>query len=386
MAEMEGSRLDVVGVGQSPSRGLRRGVVVDIEETVRAVQEAAHRAERMGGHRFQSCYVSVGGPHLASHNSRGVVAVTGRDREITSQDVERVMEAARVVSIPADREIVHVLPRGFVVDGIEGIRDPVGMVGARLEAEAHIVTGSSSALQNLHRCLDRAGIEVEGFVAGVVAAGEAVLLDDERDLGVVLADVGGGTTELAVYQGGNVVHSQVLPVGGEYVTTDVAVVLRTSLAQAEVIKIDYGYALAALAPQDRVFPVPAVGGQGMREVTAKELAEIIEARLREILGGIREAIRSCPAARTLPAGVVLTGGVAGTRGLAQLAEEELELPVRVGQPENMGGLADMAGAPGFAVGVGLLYEAARRHAGQATRRAAAGGFLDRVAGWLREVF
>lgn len=386
MAEVEGDRLSLVGVGQSPSRGLRRGVVVDIEETVRSIQDAARRAERMCGHRFESCYVSVGGPHMASHNSRGVVAVTGRDREITPQDVERVMEAARVIHIPSDREIVHVLPRHFAVDGNEGIRDPVGMIGSRLEVEAHIVTGSTTILQNLSRCLERAGIEVEGFVSAVVAAGEAVLLDDERELGVVVADLGGGTTELAVYQEGNVVHSAVLPVGGEYVTMDVAVVLRTSLAQAEVVKIDYGYAMASLAPHDRVFPVPGVGGQGMREVTAKELAEIIEARLREILAGVREAIKGCPLARSLPGGVVLTGGVAATRGIVELAAEELDLPARVGQPDHLGGMGDMASSPAFAAGVGLLYEAVRQRAGQVARRQGAGRLMDRVTGWLREVF
>lgn len=378
--------IEVIGVGSSPSRGLRKGVVVDIDSTVRAIREAAQKAQRMSGIPLQSVHLGVAGGHIQSQNNRAVVAVTSRDREISGEDVERVLEAARVIPLPPDREIVHVLPRQFLVDGYDGIRDPIGMTGSRLEVEAHIVTGASATLQNLYRSVDRAGLEVDEVVFAPLAAGEAVLYADERELGVALADVGGGTTDLAIFAGGSLCHSAVLPMGGEYITTDVAVGLRTSLAQAEVVKIDYGCAAAHLAPEGKAFPVPGVGGQGIHQVSAKDLAEIIEARLREIFAGLRALLKEAGAARSLPGGLVLTGGVAATRGIADLAAEALGLPVRVGMPANLGGLQDMASAPAFATGVGLLMHAANRGRsalGERGRRRG-GGLSERMRDWFRD--
>ncbi len=390
VADVEDGHVNVIGVGTSPSRGLRKGIVVDIESTVRAVQEAVQKAQRMSGYPIRSVFLSVAGGHISSHNNRGVVAVTSRDREITSEDVARVLEAARVISMPSDREIVHVLPRQYVVDGYEGVRDPVGMIGSRLEVEAHIVTGATTTMQNLLRSVEKAGIEVEGMVFAPLAAGESVLTEDERELGVVLADVGGGTTDVAIYSDGSMVHSTVLPMGGEYITTDIAVMLRTSLAQAEVVKIDYGCAVPDLVDASKVFPVPGVGGQGFHEVSAKMLSEIIEARLREILAAVGQVVRESGYGRTVPGGVVLTGGVAATRGIVELGMDELDMPVRVGLPDNLGGLQDMAAAPSFAVGVGLLYHAAGlQEVAAAHERRHHGGWANlatRLRGWFRELF
>lgn len=382
-----GEGLNIVGVGASPSLGLRRGVVIDIESTVRSIQEAVQKAERMCGFPLHSVTLGVAGGHIVCLNNRGVVAVTRPDREITQDDVTRVLEAARVVNVPPDREIVHVLPRQYIVDGYEGVRDPVGMLGSRLEVDAHIVTGSTTTLQNLLRSVERAGLEVEDVVFAPLAAGEAVLMRDEKELGVVLADIGGGTTDLAVFHQGSLIHSTVLPLGGEYITTDVAVGLRTSLAQAEIVKIDYGSAAAVMAAEEKVFPVPGVGGQGIQQVSAKILAEIIEARLREILGAIAAAIRQSGYPVGLPGGVVLTGGVAATRGITELAMEELDQPVRVGTPERLGSLEDMAALPSFATAVGLAaFAAGARGPARAQRNGRLSGVAGRLRGWLRELF
>lgn len=394
VAEVQRSgQVDIIGVGTSPSRGLRRGAVVDIESTVRAIRDAVQKAERMSGRPVQSYYLGVAGGHITSHNHRGVVAVTGRDREIAAEDVDRVMEAARVISFPPDREILHVLPRQFIVDGYDGIRDPVGMLGTRLEVEAHIVTGVSTTLQNLYRSVERAGLEVAGVMFSPLSAGEAVLTEDERELGVALADIGGGTTEIAIYTHGGMVYSTIVPAGGEYVTTDVAIGLRTTLAQAELVKIEYGCASPDLVPEGKVFPVPGVGGQGIHDVSAKILAEIIEARLREILGTLRSTLEQSGHAQALPGGVVLTGGVAATRGIVELAMEEMDMPVRVGLPDNLGSLQDMAALPAFSVGVGLLSHAARAHGGGYGGRtrghgrfAFEGGLAGRLRDWFRELF
>lgn len=376
----------LLGFGSSPSRGLRKGVVVDIETTARAIQDAVQKARRMCDHTIRSVYLAVAGAHMSSENSKGVVAVSGKGQDITPADVERVLEAARVINIPADREVVHVLPRYFVVDGYDGIRDPVGMAGSRLEVEAHIVTGSSTSLQNLYRAVERAGLEVEDIVFAPLASAEAVLFQDEKDLGVVLADIGGGTTDVAMYTEGAIRHSAVLPMGGEFVTTDIAVCLRTSLAQAEVVKIDYGWACPEMVPEGRVFHVPSVGGQGVREIAVRELAQIVEARLREILAYLGETIRQWSSAHEIPAGVVLTGGVAATRGIDRLAEEVLRVPVRVGQPEGLGSLQDMAGSPSFATGIGILYRAGALWRELYLESQSYQGITKRVKSFLKELF
>lgn len=361
VAEVDKSaQFNLVGVGSSPSRGMRKGAVVDIDSTVRAVGDAVEKAERMCGYSVQSVHLGVAGSHITANNNRAVVAVTSANREIGGEDVNRVLEAVRVINVPPDREIIHVLPRQFIVDGYDGIRDPLGMLGSRLEVEAHIITGSSNTLQNLFRSVEKAGLEVEEAVFSPLAAGDAVLMDDEKELGVALADIGGGTTDVTVYDHGSMVYSTVLPAGGEYITTDVAVGMRTTLAQAELIKIEHGYASPAMIPEERVFPVPGVGGQGIYEGSAKILAEIIEARLREILASLGASLSRSALGRSLPGGVVLTGGVAATRGIVEVAMQELDMPVRTGFPDGVGGLRDMVTAPAYSTGIGLLYYAARK--------------------------
>lgn len=389
VGEIQGNgQVGIVGVGTSPSRGMRRGVVVDIESAVRSIQEAVEKAQRMCGHPLRSFYLSVSGEHINSYRNRGIVAVSGKDRGITQADVDRVLEAVRVINVPSDREIVHVLPHEFVVDGYEGVRDPVGLMGSRLEVEAQIVTGVTTALQNLFRSVERAGFDVEEVILASLAAAESVLMQDEKELGVALADIGGGTTDLVIYERGSMTHSATLPVGGEYITMDIAVLLRTSLAQAEVVKIDYGQAQSESVENGKMFPVPNVAGQGIQQVSAKDLAEIIEARLCEILATLGSALKDAHGGHRLPSGLVLTGGVAATKGLADLAMDELDLPVRIGKPDNLGSLQDMATLPSFATGVGLLLLAANAHQGRMRVHGDGGsyrGFPGRVREWFREL-
>lgn len=381
VAQVERGEASIIGVGVAPARGMRKGVVVDIEGTARAIRAAVDRAERMCGLAVEAVYLGVAGNHVQSQSTRAIVAVTGRGQEIEPEDVERVLEAARVLPLPPDREILHVIPRQYVVDGFDGVRDPVGMAGSRLEVEAQVITAARPALQNLFRCVERAGLEVEEAVFAPLAAAEAVLLEDEKELGVALADVGGGTTDVAVFQRGSLSATFALPAGGDHITTDVAIILRTSLAQAESVKVEHGWACGDLAPESRMFSVPGVAGQGTREVSAKHLAEIIEARLRELLAGLGDALRQAGLADSLPGGVVLTGGVAATRGIERVAAEELNLPVRVGSPAIMGGWQDVAAGPAAAAGAGLLAYAVRR--GQGQRRP---GRLGRWREWLRGLF
>ncbi|MCL6450019.1 MAG: cell division protein FtsA [Acetobacteraceae bacterium] len=384
---LEDGRTSVVGVGTSASRGIRKGVVVDIEATVRAVAEAVEKAERMAGARIRSAYVAIAGSHLGSTNNRGVVAVAREDREITAQDVERVMEAARVVSIPPDREIVHVIPRQFVVDGNDGIRDPVGMLGVRLEVEAHIVTGSITSIQNLLRSVYRAGLEVEEVVVSSLASAEAVLLPAEKDLGAVVMDLGGGTCDLAVFSGGSLFFTSTLPVGGEHITGDVAVGLRTPIPQAEKIKVERGLARAELASEAAMVDIPSLAGQEPRQVSERVLAEIIYPRVQEIFSLVGREIKRSGFPGLIPGGVVVTGGAAQLRGLTDVGAAELGLPVRLGVPEEVCGLDDIVGNPAFSTGVGLL-----RYAARARGEAAAGGrtsgarsALSRLAAWLKEM-
>lgn len=352
------SGIDVIGIGTSPSRGLRRGVVVDIESTVKAISEAVEKAERMAGVRVRSAFVAIAGNHVASTNNRGVVAVSRDDKEITQEDVQRVIEAARVVHIPSDREILHVIPRGFVVDGYDGIKDPVGMLGLRLEVEAHIVTGAMTSVQNLVRSVYKAGIEVDDVVLAQIASAQAVLEPAEMELGVVLVDVGGGTTDIAIFQEGTLCFTSVLPIGGGHVTSDIAVGLRTPIHQAEQIKIEHGNALSRDASDDLMIEVPSVGGRESKSVSEKVLATIIEARVQEIFSMVAQEIRKSGCEGVIPGGVVVTGGTSLIRGLSQLAEQELDLPVRSGRPVGMTGLDDLASSPMLATGVGLIRYAA----------------------------
>jgi cell division protein FtsA len=376
----------IAGVGSTPSSGIRKGVVIDIDATTRAIEEAVERAERMAGITISSLYVGVSGEHITSTNSRGVVAVSRGDHEISAADVDRVIEAARMAALPAsDREIVHMLPRGFVVDGHDGVRNPVGMYGSRLEVEAHIVTGTSTVLANLLKCVQRAGLELEEIVLEPLASAEAVLTPAERELGVVLADIGGGTASLGVFVGGGLCHTAILPVGGHHITSDVAVGLRTPVAEAEKLKVRYGAASPADTREGELIEVFNVGDREPRVLPRRVLCEIIEPRLQEICGLVRQQIRRSGYAHLVPAGIVLTGGTALLRGITRYVSEQLELPARVGVPDQVGGLTDAVASPIYATGVGLVLYGVRHGGSRPTRGGNGAGLWGRVRSWWREV-
>ena len=382
----EGGDVQIAGVGLVPSSGIRKGVVVDIEATTRAIIEAVDRAERMAGVKVDSLYTSVSGEHIGSTNSRGVVAISRGDHEISAPDVERVIEAARMAALPAsDREIVHLLPRGFVVDGHDGVRNPVGMYGARLEVEAHIVTGTSTVLANLMKCVQRAGLEVEEVVLEPLASAEAVLTSPERELGVVIADIGGGTTSVGVFVNGGLTHTAILPIGGHHITSDIAVGLRTPVAEAEKLKVRSGAATPAETSEGELIEVFNVGDREPRILPRRVLCEIIEPRLLEICHMLRLQIRRSGYAHLVPAGIVLTGGTALLRGITRFVSEKLELPARMGLPEQVGGLTDAVGSPVYATGVGLVLYGVRHQGTRALRVTNGAGLWGRMRGWMREM-
>jgi len=406
VAEVTGDdgRVDVLGVGVAPSAGLRRGVVVDIDQTIRAVEESREKAQRMAGVEIHSVVVGVTGEHIASVNSRGVIAITHADRQVTHEDVERVMENARVIVLPPDREIVHAIPRGYALDGQNGIRSPVGMSGTRLEVETHIVTGATSFLRNVAVCVERAGLGIEDVVLEPIATAEAVLLPAERDLGVALVDIGGGTSDLAIFVGGDVAYSAVVPVGGGYVTRDLAAGLRASMEEAERVKLTYGTALVPPAPRPRrddsglEEAAAAAGSDELAEPTfiytplgdaepverpVRILAEIIEPRMSELFHLVRQEINRSNYGHLLPAGLVLSGGGAMLAGARELAAEITGLPVRVGCPSGIGGLSESVNAPSYSTAVGLVQWGGRLHAGVGRRDH--GGGIAAILLWMRRV-
>jgi cell division protein FtsA len=377
----------ITGVGTSPSLGVRKGVVVDLDATTRAIEEAVDKAERMAGIKAAGALVAVSGEHIASQNSRGVVAVSRSDREIGEADVSRVVEAARMAAIPgSDREIIHLLPRDFLVDGQDGVRNPVGMYGMRLEVEAHIVTGASTLLANLLKCVQRTGLEIEDLVLEPLASGEAVLTQAERDLGVVLVDIGGGTTSVGVFSGGSLCHATVLPVGGNHVTNDVAVGLRTPIAEAEKLKIRHGCARAAMVAEGEMIEVLHIGTREPRILPRRVLGEIIEPRIDEICGMIKAQIKRSGYAQMVPAGITATGGGALLEGFAEAAADKLDMPARIGSPEAGGSMADTVGSPVYATAVGLVLHAARQRGPGRMIRDSNGhsGMFGKMRRWFRE--
>ena len=347
--------IEVLGVGSQPSRGLKKGVVVNIESTVQSIQRAVEEAELMAGCEIHAVFAGIAGSHVRSLNSHGVVAI--RDREVTPGDVEHVIDAARAVAIPADQKILHVLPQEFVVDGQEGIHDPIGMSGVRLEAKVHIVTGAESAAQNIEKCIKRCGLEVEDVVLEQLASSFAVLTEDEKDLGVCMVDIGGGTTDIAVFAQGAIRHTAVIPIAGDQVTNDIAVSMRTPTQHAEDIKIRYACALSQLANPDETIEVPSVGDRPARRLARQTLAEVVEPRYEELFGLVREELRRSGFEELVVAGLVLTGGSARMEGAIELPEEVFHVPVRLGLPQQVQGLTDVVRNPVFATGVGLLLYA-----------------------------
>ena len=346
--------LRIVGIGVVPARGVRKGVIVNVNEATQAIRASVEKAERISGYDIERAHVSLAGAHVSSINSRGVVAVQHGDRGIGPEDVERALDAARAIAIPHDREVVHVVPRGFNVDGQEGIRDPIGMVGFRLEVEAHIITGAVSSIHNLIKCVEEAGVGVDELVLDPLASGEAVLADTEREMGVVLVDIGGGTTDIAVFIEGSIWHTTILSVGGNHLTNDIAVVMRMPHAAAEEAKIQYGHACPDMIDPTETMQVLAFGESMPVRLPRRELAQVLEARVEEIFSLVLQEIKRSGYDGLLPAGVVLCGGTAQLRGIRELGKQVLKLPVRVGGPGGLQGLTDSILTPAYATSVGLL--------------------------------
>jgi cell division protein FtsA len=344
--------IEIIGLGSHPSRGLKKGVVVNIESTVQSIQRAVEEAELMAGCEIHSVYTGIAGSHIRSLNSHGIVAI--RDKEVTQGDVERVIDAARAVAIPADQKILHILPQEFIIDEQEGIRDPIGMSGVRLEARVHMVTGAVSAAQNIVKCVRRCGLEADDLILEQLASSYSVLSEDEKELGVCLVDIGGGTTDLAVFTGGAIRHTAVIPIAGDQVTNDIAVALRTPTQHAEEIKIKYACALTQLATSDETIEVPSIGDRPPRRLSRQTLAEVVEPRYEELMTLIQAELRRSGFEDVIAGGVVLTGGSSKMEGVIDLAEEVFHMPVRLGVPRYISGLVDVVRNPIYSTGVGLL--------------------------------
>jgi cell division protein FtsA len=381
--------LVILGVGAAASRGLRKGVVVNIESTVEAIKHAVGEAEQAAGVEVAAVYAGVAGGHIRGVNSRGVVAVSGKDREVGPADVARAVEAARALNLPQDREIIHVLPQTYAVDDQDGVREPVGMTGVRLEVEAHIDTGAMTSVQNVVRAVNRAGLTVQDVVLEPLASAEAVLLPEEREIGVVLVDIGGGTTDVALYREGAVWHTAILPLGGDHITNDIAVGLRTAAADAEALKRRYGCALTSLVSAEETVDVPSVGGRKARQLSRQILSEIIQPRVEEILTLVARDLTRAGFRDAATAGVVVTGGTSILEGVPEVAERVFDLPVRRGIPEVSGEFADAVKSPIYATGVGLaLYGLARRPAAVGAAGVERGfmGRVRRLSGWFADMF
>lgn len=374
--------IEIIGIRSSPSRGLKKGVVVNIESTVQSIQRAVEEAELMAGCEIHSAYTGIAGSHIKSYNSTGVVAI--RVQEVSIGDVERVIDAARAIAIPADQRILHVLPQDYIIDGQEGIRDPIGMSGVRLEARVHLVTGAVSAAQNIVKCVERCGLRVDDIILEQLASSYAALTEDEKDLGVCLVDIGGGTTDLAVFVNGAIAHSAVIPIAGDQVTNDIAVALRTPTQYAEEIKIKYACALRQLADPNETIEVPGVGDRPARRLSRQTLASVVEPRYEELLQLVQAELRRSGCEELVAAGVVLTGGSARMEGVVDLAEEVFHMPVRLGMPYNVSGLIDVVRNPMHSTGVGLLIYAQQARAEQEARPIDSGfqGIWTRMKHWF----
>jgi len=379
--------LEVIGIGTNPSRGLKRGVVVNIESTVQSIQRAIEEAELMAGCEIHTVYSGIAGSHVRSLNSHGIVAI--RDKEVSASDVDRVIDAARAVAIPADQKVLHVLPQEFLIDSQEGIREPIGMSGVRLEAKVHLVTGAVSAAQNIVKCIQRCGLDVEDVVLEQLASSYAVLTEDEKELGICLVDLGGGTTDIAVFCGGAIQHTAVIPIAGDQVTNDIAVSLRTPTQYAEEIKIKYACALSQLANLDETIEVPSVGDRPPRRLARQTLAEVVEPRYEELFSLVRDELRRSGFEELIAAGIVLTGGSSKMEGAVELAEEVFHVPVRLGIPQYVEGLSDVVRNPIHATGVGLLLygkEAAQARADRSAAKVGISGVFERMKNWFQGNF
>lgn len=352
VGEVSDDGVDIVGIGTYPSKGLKKGVVINIETTVNSIKKAIEEAELMAGCEIASVYAGIAGSHIRGFNSHGIVAI--KDNEVREPDIARVIDAACAVAIPPDREVIHILPQEYIIDDQDGIREPLGMSGVRLEAKVHIVTGAVASAQNIIRCAQRCGLNVSDIVLEQLASSEAVLSEDEKELGVAIVDIGGGTTDIAIFSDGSIVHTGVLAIGGNHLTHDVAVGLRTPADEAEKLKQRYGCAMVSMVDRDQTIEVPSIGNRPSRVLGRQILCEIIEPRVEEIFELVKREIEKTGFEDLLASGVVITGGSTLLPGIVELAEEVIGLPVRRGTPRGVGGLVDVVKSPMFATGVGLV--------------------------------
>ena len=379
--------IEIIGIGSHPSRGLKKGVVVNIESTVQSIQRAVEEAELMAACEIHSVHAGIAGSHIRSLNSHGIVAI--KDREVTHGDMERVIDAARAVAIPADQKILHILPQEFIIDEQEGIKEPVGMSGVRLEARVHMVTGAVSAAQNIVKCVRRCGLDVDDLILEQLSSSYAVLSEDEKELGVCLVDIGGGTTDIAVFTEGSIRHTAVIPIAGDQVTNDIAVAMRTPTQYAEEIKIKYACALTQLAAGEETIEVPSIGDRPARRLSRQTLAEVVEPRNEELLVLIQAELRRSGFEDLIAGGVVLTGGSSKMEGLIELAEEIFHMPVRLGVPRYVTGLVDVVSNPIYATGVGLLLFGQHNRASRLRESPVGGGFRtvwERMKSWFHGNF
>ena len=386
-AESNEPQLEIIGLGSHPSRGMKKGVVVNIESTVQSIQRAIEEAELMAGCQIFSVYVGIAGNHIQSQNSDGNVAIN--DKEISQSDIDRVLEAAQAVPLPGDQKLLHVMPQEYLIDQQGGIRDPIGMSGVRLEAQVHLITGAASAAQNIRKCVERCDLTVDNIILEQMASSYAVLEQDEKELGVCLIDIGGGTTDIAIYIDGAIHHTAVIPIAGDQVTNDIAVALRTPTQYAEAIKIQYACALRQLANEEEMIEVPSVGDRPSRQLARQTLAEVVEPRYEELLMLVQAELRRSGYEERLAAGIVLTGGSAKMEGVIDLAEEVFHLPVRLGIPQHTSGLTDMIKNPIYATGIGLLLFAQQTETQSRQEEREYGGLkekLARIKSWFQGTF
>jgi cell division protein FtsA len=374
---------EIIGMGSHPSRGLKKGVVVNIETTVSAIQRALEEAELMADCKIREVYTGIAGSHIKSFNSQGMVAI--KDKEVVQMDIDRVIETAKAVQIPNDQQILHILNQEFIIDGQEDVREPLGMSGVRLEAKVHIVTGAVSAAQNIIKCVRRCGLEVRDLILQPLASALAVITDDEKDLGVCLIDIGGGTTDVAVFTHGAIRHTAVIPIAGDQITNDIAMALRTPTKDAEDIKQRFGCALSQLADPQEMVDVPGVGDRASRELSRKTLAEVIEPRVEELYSLVQAELRRSGYEELLSSGIIITGGSSVLQGMVELGEEIFHMPVRIGQPNYSGGLAEVVRHPRYSTGVGLLLAGVQQYRSRELARMQVGTFqqvLERMRSWF----
>ena len=387
----EDDQIEIIGIGTAPSLGIRKGVIIDLDQAIQSVKESIESSERMAGIRINSAFVSIAGSHITSVNSKGVIAISGESPEITENDIEKGIEAAKAGIVSSEKELIHTLSREFIVDGQSGISDPLGMSGARLECKVHIVTGSITAVQNLVKCVEEAGLDIEEIIFGTLASSNAILSNAEKELGILLIDIGAGTTEIAIFVEGGLAYSAVLPVGGVQITNDLAVGLRTSIEEAEKIKVSYGSAVENSASPEKLVEISSINGKEKHNVSKKYLVEIIEPRVSEIFNFVGMEVRKSGCYSMIPGGIVITGGSSLLPGISEVAERVLNLPSRLGRPHYQGELADMINDPSYSGAIGLLSFATEKYSSgrsfQSTKRkTGVKNIFTKIISWLKDFF